>query len=117
MDRDSRQPANVLVIGAFVGILEPAPSADIVHQNAGVLRLSTLDILEHLRQRVSPLDIQTALPLIGIEHHDLQTAALGVFPNHVHLVAGGVLLVLRGHPHVSGGIVGWQDCSAGAHGK
>ena len=44
-DPDARALANVLIIGAFIGILEPAPPGNVINQNNIEVRLPTFNIL------------------------------------------------------------------------
>ena len=71
VDGDAGLAAYVFIIGALVGILEPPPAADIVHQDAGELHRAALDILDHLGERVAALDVQAAFALVGILFDDL----------------------------------------------
>src|ERR1051325_2515325 len=107
--------ANIFIIGAFIGILEPPPSADIVNKDVGERCLAVLNILDHPRQGVASLDIQAALAFIRILSDDLHSTTLGVFADNVHLVAGRVLLMLRGHSDVSSGENGPGFCVASKH--
>jgi hypothetical protein len=100
VDRHTRPLADVLIVSARVGILETTPPADVIHENAGKRRQTAFDVLDHLRQRIATLDIQAAFSLIGVFLHNVEAAAFGVSSDHVHLVRGGVLLVLGRHADV-----------------
>jgi hypothetical protein len=56
---------------------------------------------DHAAQRLSAVDVQTALALVGVGADDLEAAALGVLADYVLLVRGG-MLVLGGHADVLG---------------
>src|SRR6266404_2376170 len=63
MNRNPSPSADVFIIGALVRVLESPPTADIINKNVGKLSLATLNVPDHLGQRVAPLDVQTALAL------------------------------------------------------
>ena len=42
--------ADVLVVGAFVGILEAAPAADVIDEDDREVRLAAFDVLDQLLQ-------------------------------------------------------------------
>ena len=95
LDLNTGALADVLVVRTLIGILEPAPPADVVDEDRLVVHIAGLNILEETLERVAPLDAQAALPLVGVGTDDLVSACLGVLANHIALVLGGVLLVLR----------------------
>jgi len=55
----------------------------------------------HLRQGIASLDVQPAFALVRVNFHDRHSTPFCILLDCVQLVAGGVLLVLRGHPHIS----------------
>ena len=87
MNRDPGPAADVFVIGAFVGVLESSPSADIVQENKLEIDLPVLNIPNQLSQRFAVLDIQPAPAFVNIFFDDLQSTAFGILPNCNHLVA------------------------------
>ena len=105
MHRHTRPAADVFVIGALIGILEASPATDIIYKDGGEVDFSVLNILNHLCQRIAPFNVQAAFALVRIYFDDFQTPAFGVFKNNIHLVTRGILLMLRGHPHIRGSAV------------
>jgi hypothetical protein len=99
-DLDSGAAADVLVVGALVGILKPAPAADVVDQDDLEVGLAGLDVLDQLLQRLPAIDAQAALAFVGVGADDLDVAPGGVLADLVALVLRRVLLVLGRHPHV-----------------
>ena len=55
-DLDAGAPADVFVVGAFVGILESAPAADVVGEDYLKIGAATLDVFDQLLQGLSPID-------------------------------------------------------------
>ena len=105
MHRDTGLAADVFVIGAFIGVLKSSPSAHVINKDVGKICLAVLNVLNHLRQRFPAFNVQAALALVRILLYDFHTPALGIFADDIHLVAGGVLLVLGGHPHIRSGVI------------
>ncbi len=95
--------ADVFVVGALVGVLEPAPAADVVDQDDLEVGVACLDVVDQLLQRAPPIDAQAALAVVGIGADDLDAAPGRVLADHVGLVLRRILLVLGRHPHVFGG--------------
>ena len=85
---NSRTATDVLVVGAFICILESAPTADVVDQNDLKIDVTGLDVFDQLLQCLSTVDAQTAFSFVGIGPNDLDAASSGVFPNLVGLVFG-----------------------------
>jgi hypothetical protein len=102
MNRDASPAADVFVIGALIRILKPSPTADIIDKDTREVRHPILNIADHLSERIPALDVQATLPLIRVGFNDVHVPARSVFPNHIHLVVGRVLLVFGGHADVSG---------------
>src|SRR5262249_6606239 len=117
VDLDAGALAQVLVVGALVGVLEAAPAADVVDQDGPVVGATGLHVVDHLPQRVAAGDAEAALALVGVGADDLEAAAPGVVADDVLLVDGGVLLVLGGHPAVLGRPGGGGRCCGRAHGS
>jgi len=108
---DAGAAADVLVVGALVGVLETPPAADVVDQDDLEVRLARLDLLDQPLQGQSSIDAQTALALVGIGPDDLDATSGGVLSNLVALILGRVLLMLGGHAHIlSGAKEGCLDC-------
>ena len=103
LDADPRTLANVLVVGALVGILKPTPAAHVVDEDHREVGIAALDIVDELLERVSAIEAEPTAPLIGIGAHDLNATAFGILPDGVGLILDRVLLVLGGHAHVLGG--------------
>ena len=102
VDFDPRTLADVLVVGALVGVLEPAPAAYVVDQDGRIVGMPRLHVLDHRPQRVSSLDLQPALAVVGISADDFVAAFGRPLADHVGLVLRGILLVLGGHADVLG---------------
>ena len=85
---------------AFVGVLEPAPAADVVDQDCLEVGDTGLDVVDQLPERVTPLDPETALARVRVGAHDLEVARFGVALDRHLLVLGRVLLMLGGHADV-----------------
>jgi hypothetical protein len=56
VDLDARPSADVLVVGTLVGILKPAPAADVVDEDRFKLRVAAPGVVDHLFQGASPFD-------------------------------------------------------------
>jgi hypothetical protein len=97
---DARAPADVLVIGALIRILESAPAADVVDEDDPEVGTPAFDILNDLLKRVPPINPKPALPRVGIGPHNGHATAVSVFGDDLVLIVGGVLLVLGGHANV-----------------
>ncbi len=115
MHRDAGALADVFVIGAFVGVLEPTPAADVVDQDDLEIGAAPLDVGDEPRQRIAALEPQPALALIGIGADDRDAVIGGVAADGVALVLGRILLMLGRHAHVLRGAhlgraVGAVDC-------
>lgn len=95
--------ADIFVIGALVGILKPAPSADVVDQNGRKIRPLAFNVCDQLLQRIAAIQTKAAFAGVGVSADDLNTPATGVFANRVTLVLGRVFLVLSRHAHIFGG--------------
>ena len=108
--------AGIFIMSAFVGILEPSPSAYIENQNSLVMGLPALDIGEHAGELAPSLDVESAFAFVGIDNDNFHVAACGILPDRIHLIARGVLLVFRGHADISRGTYngwypwGWSCC-------
>ena len=95
MNRDAGALADVLIIAALVGVLEPAPTADIIGQDAFELSLTRLHLRDHAAEAVPSLDAQAALAFVGEDPGDFHSAPRGVFLDAIELILCGILLVLR----------------------
>jgi len=79
------QDADVLVVSAFVGILETAPAADFVYKDRRELGSTVLHVEDQLLERASAVEPQTALTLVGISANDFETTSLGVLADGIAL--------------------------------
>src|SRR5471030_2957162 len=93
--------AGIFIMSAFVGILEPSPSAYIKNQNALVIGLPALDVGKHAGELAPPLDVESAFAFVRIDNDNFHVAAGSIFPDRIHLIARGVLLVFCGHADIS----------------
>ncbi len=64
MNGDPAVAADEFVMSAFIGVLEPAPSADVINQNCVEIGLTTLDVIDQPLQGVAALDFQSTLSRI-----------------------------------------------------
>jgi len=62
MHRDIGTAADVLVIGALVGVLEAPPAADVIDQDGFEVGSARLDIVDQLLERVPALDLSPLFP-------------------------------------------------------
>ena len=99
---NSCPPTDVLVISTLVCILKPPPTAHVINKDAREIAASLLNVGNHLAERIAALNVQAALALVGVDFDDVHRAPLGILLDHIHLVVGGVLLVLGRHSHVGG---------------
>lgn len=97
---DAGPPAAILVVGTFIGILKPAPTTDVVHQNNLEVSRTTLDILDQFLQRDPAINTQAAFTGIGIGAKNLDATSCRIFSDFVGLVFSRVLLVFGRHPDV-----------------
>ena len=67
---DAGALADVLVVGALVGVLEAAPAADVVDQHHLEVGAAALDVGDQPLQLVAALQPQPALALVGIAAND-----------------------------------------------
>ena len=74
---------DVFVIGALVGVLEPAPAADVVDEDDLEVSLARLHISDQLLESLPAIDAQTALALVGVGADDLDVAPGGVLADLV----------------------------------
>jgi len=95
--------AEVLVEGRLVGILKPAPPADVVDEDRLEIDRPRLHLGDHSLEWITACHTQAALALVRVGVDDLEPAAFGVLPDDVGLVVGGILLMVRRHPNVLGG--------------
>ena len=102
VDGDAGALADVLVIGALVGILEAAPAADVVDEDGREVGPAGLNVIDQALERSRPVERQTALARVGVGADDLDAAPRRILADDVGLVLGRVLLVLGRHPDVLG---------------
>lgn len=95
-----RAPADIFVIGGFIGVLKPAPPADVIDKDHLEIRGAVLHILDQLLQGLTALDPQPALARIGIGAHQFETAFRRIFADRVRLVFGRVFLVVGRHADI-----------------
>ncbi|MNS66354.1 hypothetical protein D3C72_995640 [compost metagenome] len=100
MDGDAGLAAQVLVVGAFIGVLEPPPATDVVDEDGLEVGPPGLDIGQQPLERVPAFDLQAALALVGVGLDDLEATPRRVSRYDVRLVLGGVLLMLGRHADV-----------------
>ena len=100
MHVDAGTLAEIFVVRALVGILKPAPPADVIDQDRLEASIAVLHIRDHPPQRLAPSDSESAFTFVCVCADDLVPALHGVLTNHVLLVRGRVLLMLGRHPHV-----------------
>ena len=64
--RDASFFADELVVGAFIGVLEAAPTTHVVHENRVEVRGSSSNVVYQLLQRVTTIEAQPALSSIFV---------------------------------------------------
>lgn len=96
-----------LVVGTFVGVLESTPTAHVIDEDRAELPFSGFDVGDHPREGLTSFDLKTAFPLVRIHPDDLHPPPGRIIPNHIHLIARRVLLVLGGHPDIGGHLEQW----------
>jgi len=102
LDGDAGASADILVIGALVGILKTPPAADVIDENQGEIGVPGLHVLDELSERVASLNLEAAFPRIGIGSDDLYSAGFSILLDRVGLVFGRIFLMVRGHADVFG---------------
>src|ERR1035441_9667863 len=85
-ERGRPASANVLVIGALVGILESSPTADIVDKNCTEIRLAILHIANQLFQRISTVNSKAAFAGIRVCPRDDHSSAFGILLDDFPLI-------------------------------
>ena len=100
LDPDAGPLAEVFVIGAFVGILKPAPATDVVYQDHIKVGSFRFDISDQLLKASPPTDVEATPSFVGIGADDPVSAPGGELADGVGLVFSRVLLMLGGHPDV-----------------
>jgi hypothetical protein len=93
VDANSSSFEDVLVIGALVGVLEPAPPADVVDEQGSEIDLLLLHIGHQLIQAASAGFVETTPAMVGVNLDDLHIVIYGVLPDDGRLVLRRVLLV------------------------
>src|SRR5690606_22983440 len=64
LHRNPGASADIFVVSALVGVLEPAPPADIIDQHQCEIGRAGLNILDQLPERIAALDLEPALASI-----------------------------------------------------
>jgi hypothetical protein len=100
---DAGAPADILVVGALVGVLEAAPPADVVDEDRAEVGLTRLDIPNEGFEAVAPVQTEPAFPFVSVSSYDLEPLALRVPSDLIRLVLGGIALMLRRHADILGG--------------
>ena len=99
-DLDAGAAADVLVVRTLVGVLKPAPSADVVDQDDLEVGAAVLNVGDQALQCLAAVDAQATLSFVGVGLDDLDATTRGVLTDLVALVLGRVLLVLGRHANV-----------------
>src|SRR5580698_6483731 len=100
MNLDLGAFTEVLVVGTFVGILKPAPAADIVYQDRPEVRSARFNVLNKFLQGIPALQRQAALASISVGTDDLHAMRARILGDNIGLVFSGVLLMFSGHSDV-----------------
>ena len=98
--RNTSPAADILVVRTLVGVLKPAPTADVIDQDRRKIGFPGLDIIDEALEGVPPVQAQPTLAFVCIGADNFQTSLLGVFPDSLGLIFSGVPLVLRRHANV-----------------
>ncbi len=120
---DAGAATKELVVGALVGVLEPAPPADVVDDEHREPGLAREDILEQGAQADATREGQSASARIRVRLHDVQVVTGRIRPDHITLIVDGVPLVVGRHAEVLGredrpdlgavGLMGFHRCPNG----
>jgi len=78
--------ADVLVVGAFVRVLEATPAAHVVDENDLEIGRARLHVGDQLLECLPPVDAQSALALVGVGADDFDVAPGDVLADLVALV-------------------------------
>ena len=117
LDGDARALADIFVVGALVGILEPAPAADIVDKDGRKICPAGLNIADQALELIPAADIKPALARIFVGADDLDAAPRRILADYFGLVLGRVFLPVGRHPDVfgraneRGGLCAFSDAS------
>ena len=85
---------------AFICILETAPSADVVDENAVEVRAAEQHVAEEVLERLAAVYSHSAAALVRVGANDGQAMSGGVISDCVLLVLCRVFLLVGGHAHV-----------------
>ena len=107
-DLDAGAAADVLVVRTLVGVLKPAPSADVVDQDDLEVGPAVLNVGDQALQCLAAVDAQATLSFVGVGLDDLDATTRGVLTDLVALVLGRVLLMLGRHANVLGPAHSWR---------
>jgi hypothetical protein len=102
--------ADVLVIGAFISILESSPAADVVDQNRLKVGCAGFHFQHERLQSITTIHSQTATAGILKNARDCKAALFGISADRLELIFGRVFLQVCRHPNVGYG-EGWPICS------
>jgi hypothetical protein len=94
-DDNPRLTAGEFVIGAFVDVLEPSPSADVVDEDVVKVGSAAADIVEQLDQPFATLNSKAATAFVRISADDREIALRGVDGDGGSLVLRRVALMVR----------------------
>ena len=100
MDSNPRAPADVLKIGALVGVLETSPATDVICENALENGIPGFHLPDHALQALALLNAEPAFTFIREYPDDFHPPPCSKFLDAIELVLGRVLLVLCRHAHV-----------------
>jgi hypothetical protein len=85
---------------ALVGVLETAPSANVINEDGAEVGLTSLDVPDQRLDPVPAIEAKAAFPRVGVGPYDFQALLLGIFTDRTRLVLGRIALMLRRHPDV-----------------
>lgn len=63
--------ANILIVGAFVGILKSTPSADIVDEDCVEVRLPAFNVRNKALESITAINAKSAFTLISVGFYDV----------------------------------------------
>jgi hypothetical protein len=87
-------------VRAFIGILETAPPADVVDENAVEVGAAEQHVAKEVLKGLAVVNPQSAATLVGVGADDSQVMSGSVVSDCVLLILCRVFLMVRGHAHV-----------------
>jgi hypothetical protein len=103
MAENARSLAHVLVVGAFIGVLKPSPTTDVVDKSGLEIRSSRFRFPKEFNQSRPTEELHAALAVINKRLNDREVMLIRVLPDGVSLIFSRILLMLSRHPDIHRG--------------